>query len=72
MNYNRFTIDTIKECFDAYVTSGTIPVEKVNDAILKIEIAIDNIVSIGGDAVYLELLKNDLEDVRKIYYAKSY
>jgi hypothetical protein len=71
MNYNRFTIDIIKECFESYVATGTIPVEKVNDAILKIEIAIDNIVSIGGDAVYLELLKNDLEDVKKIYHAKS-
>ena len=53
-------------------TSGILPTDNINKAILNIEIAIDNAITEDKETADLIALKNDLEDIKKICYAASH
>lgn len=71
MDYNRLVIDTIKQAFIDY-TSGILPTDNINKAILSIEIGIDNAITEDKETTALVVLKNDLEETKRICYAASH
>lgn len=71
MDYNRLVIDTIKQAFMSYVSTGILPTDEINKVILCIEIGIDNAVTESKDTTYLEGLKVDLEEIKRACYAES-
>lgn len=70
MDYNRLVIDTIKQAFMSYVSTGILPTDNINKAILYLEIGIDNAVTENKDITDLERLKADLEEIKKTCYAE--
>lgn len=71
MNYNRLVIDTVKQALVSYVSTGTLPTDEINKAILSLEIGIDNATTENKDTTDLVTLKSDLEDIKRVCYEKS-
>lgn len=61
MDYNRYSIDLIKDSFSQYVANGTKNDTALSNGITELSKAIDRAVIAGGDASALEKLKNDLQ-----------
>ena len=70
MDYNRLVIDTIKQAFMSYVSTGILPTDEINKSILRIEIGVDNAIIENKSANELEILKSDLDDIKIICYAE--
>lgn len=64
MDYNRYTIDLIKNTFATYVATGNKDAVALSDGITTLSIAIDCAVISGEDASRLEQLKSDLQYIR--------
>ncbi|MEO3210337.1 hypothetical protein [Parabacteroides distasonis] len=61
MDYNRYSIDLIKDSFSQYVANGTKNDTALSNGITELSKAIDRAVIAGEDASALEMLKNDLQ-----------
>lgn len=61
MDYNRYSIDLIKDSFSQYVANGTKNDTALLNGITELSKAIDRAVIAGEDASALEMLKNDLQ-----------
>lgn len=72
MDYNKLVIDTIKLALASYVSTGILPIDEINKAILSIEIGIDNAIVENRKTTAMLALKNDLEDIKRICYATPY
>lgn len=66
MNYNRLVIDTVKQALVSYVSTGTLPTNEINKAILILEIGVDNATTENKDTTDLIALISDLEDIKKV------
>lgn len=64
MDYNRFTIDLIKNSFAQYVATGTINEDALTNGISQLNRAIDNALISNEDTTVLEILKSDLQYIR--------
>lgn len=64
MDYNRYSIDLIKDSFSQYVANGTKDDAALSDGITEVSKAIDRVIISGGDASSLERLKSDLQYIR--------
>jgi len=71
MDYNRLVIDTIKQALESYVSTGALPTDEINKAILSLEIGIDNATTENKNTTDLVALKSDLEDIKRVCYEKS-
>lgn len=64
MDYNRYTIDLIKNSFAQYVANGTKDDTALSDGITELSKAIDRSIIAGEDVSSLEHLKSDLRYIR--------
>lgn len=64
MDYNRLTIDLIKNSFAQYAATGTINESELSNGISLISKAIDKALISNEEITALEGLKNDLQHIR--------
>lgn len=64
MDYNRFTIDLIKNSFAQYAANGIINEPGLDNGISLISKAIDKALISNEDTTVLESLKRDLQYIR--------
>lgn len=71
MDYNRIVIDALKKAIEEWVSTGSMSVDELNNAILAIDKRIDKAIIDNEEHNTLDLLKADLMDIKRLAYAKS-
>lgn len=64
MDYNRLTINLIKNSFAQYVATGTVNETALTDGISQLNKAIDKAIIANEDTSNLEDLKKDLQNIK--------